>query len=139
MVISLDSNIVVALLRGEASAAWISETLENLQVQGRFVISGPVYAELSAMPGRDWLVVERFLSDMHIQIDLEWPSALWLLAANRFAAYCSNRRQSGETGARRVLADFMIGAHAQLQAEALVTLDPSPFENYFAELLIYTP
>jgi predicted nucleic acid-binding protein len=44
------------------------------------------------------------------------------------------RRNSGGGELRRLLVDFLIGAHAELRAERLLTLDPSRYTQDFPAL-----
>lgn len=57
-----------------------------------------------------------------------------LVAADAFRAYrlAGGRRQ-------RVAADFLIGAHAAVQAERLLTRDRDFFGSYFADLAVRAP
>ncbi len=51
-------------------------------------------------------------------------------------------RESRRTRARasdRVVADFLIGAHARLQADALLTRDRGFYRKYFAKLTVIDP
>jgi predicted nucleic acid-binding protein len=55
-------------------------------------------------------------------------------AGRRFARYAVHRRKSGPGKPKRLLADFLIGAHASLQADRLMSLDPTRYKQYFPEL-----
>lgn len=62
--------------------------------------------------------------------------SIWDLAGRAFAAYCRERRRSGGGIAKRLLSDFVIGAHAQLHADRLATLDQERYRAYFPELVL---
>ena len=48
------------------------------------------------------------------------------------------RKQQGDSGPRRILADFVIGAHAMHLASALLTLDRGLYRVAFPKLKILT-
>jgi len=101
---------------------------------GGLVISGPVYVELLAHPQATEVFVKEFLSDTGIVVEVELREVAWLEAARRFAKYAMRRRKGGESGPKRLLADFLIGSHALTQADRLMTLDPGRYRRDFSEL-----
>ena len=56
------------------------------------------------------------------------------LAAQMWQDY---RRRGGPR--QRIISDFLIGAHAQLRADALLTRDRGYFRSYFQGLQVVTP
>ena len=70
-------------------------------------------------------------------IRFEPLSAATVAAAGRL---WRESRKSGKAVPARVVADFLVGAHAQLQAEALLTRHPGFYRRHFQGLkLIETP
>jgi predicted nucleic acid-binding protein len=59
---------------------------------------------------------------------------VWLDAGRRFARYATRRRKSGSGEAKRLLADFVIGSHALLQSDRLMSLDVDRYRRHFPEL-----
>jgi predicted nucleic acid-binding protein len=55
-------------------------------------------------------------------------------AGRRFARYADQRRKSAHGHPKRLLADFLIGSHALLQADRLMSLDASRYGQYYPEL-----
>jgi hypothetical protein len=53
-----------------------------------------------------------------------------------FQAYAARRRRHGEAGSRRILADFVIGAHALQNGFRLLTLDDRIYRAAFPTLKI---
>ena len=66
-------------------------------------------------------------------IDFEFRQAVWVEAGLRFAQYATRRRRAKESP-KRLLADFLVVAHALFQADCLLTLDPHRFNVDFPEL-----
>ena len=52
-------------------------------------------------------------------------------------AYRRYRRNGGER--RRMLADFLIGAQAQVTERDLLTRDPQPYRTYLPDVRLITP
>lgn len=99
-------------------------------------MSAPVFVELGAMPTLDVQRVEELLGDMHINIDFDLGEDVWRLAAASFEAYAMRRRRSGGGSPKRLLADFVIAAHALLKADQLMTLDTKRYSQDFPKLRI---
>ena len=55
-----------------------------------------------------------------------------------FQAYAERRRKQRDAGARRILADFVIGAHASANGCRLLTLDDRLYRSSFPTLAIET-
>jgi predicted nucleic acid-binding protein len=100
------------------------------------VVSAPVLAELAAMPTVNVQRVEELLAEMHIAVDFDLGEDVWRLAATSFAAYAIRRRRSGGGSPKRLLADFVIAAHAVLHADQLMTLDAKRYSQDFPKLRI---
>ena len=60
------------------------------------------------------------------------------LAGRAFQAYAEWRRKQRDRGARRILADFLIGAHASANGYRLLTLDDGLYRAAFPALAIET-
>jgi predicted nucleic acid-binding protein len=103
-------------------------------MEGQLVISPFVFVELLAYPRSTGAFVQKFLEASCVVIDYKLKEMVWSEAGLRFARYSARRRQATGDGPRRVLADFLIGAHALVQAERLLTLDPKRYRQDFPEL-----
>ena len=102
--------------------------------EGVLLISPFVFAELHAHPTMTAGDVRSFLDATGIVIDYKLEERIWSEAGLRYARYAARRRQSTGEGPRRLLADFLIGSHALVQAERLLTLDPKVYQQDFPEL-----
>jgi len=131
---AIDSNILSALWSGESSAPRVAEQLHRAREQGAAVVCAPVYAELIAHPLASDGFVDKFLADTGIRIDFVLREEVWRTAADGFAAYAKHRRGSGGTSPKRLLSDFVIAAHALVQADCLLTLDPTRYRQDFPKL-----
>lgn len=131
---AIDTNVLSALWSMEPLAPDIARNLGNAKTEGGLVVAGPVYAELLAYPKATESFVNHFLADTGIDVDFEFQRPVWLEAGRRFARYAKRRRKTARQSPRRLLADFVIGAHALTQADRLMTLDPTRYKTDFPEL-----
>jgi predicted nucleic acid-binding protein len=134
---ALDTNIPSALLSKEHVASAIIQQLDVARRAGTLHLSPPAYAELLAHPRATEALIHQFLQDTDIRVDFPLLQSVWTEAGRRYARYAARRRQSQGTFPKRLLADFLIGAHALLQADRLMTLDPSRYRTDFPELVLY--
>lgn len=141
MTIAIDTNVLQALWTGTPTAILDAQTaLERASRQGALVISPIVYAELVAAPGRDLDAIDIFVDVTRIRIDWHLEPAVWRTAAVAFQGYAERRRtQERGSGPRRILADFVIGAHALHHASALLTFDQGLYHAAFPALTILDP
>jgi predicted nucleic acid-binding protein len=104
------------------------EALRRAYAQGALVACEIVWAEIRAHFPTDGLFDEA-VGTMGIRF--EPLSAATVAAAGRL---WRESRKSGKAVPARVVADFLVGAHAQLQAEALLTRDPGFYRRHFQGL-----
>jgi len=125
-VTALDSNILLALWNAEATAPRLVEVLGSLQSRGRLVVCGAVYAQLCGQrPDLDAL-----LAGYGVQADPDMPLTAWKLAGRAQAAYAQRRQASGGGLPRRILTDFLVGAHASVGGYALLTLNTRDYGDF---------
>lgn len=133
MITAVDSNVLIDVLEpdplyGPASA----EALRSASARGGLVACAVVWAEVSgrfsAVPA-----VEDALDRLAVEFSvLEAPQAL------DAGAMMAEYRGRGGTRARLV-ADFLVGAHARGKADRLLTRDRGFFRSYFDDLEIVDP
>ncbi|WP_293914485.1 type II toxin-antitoxin system VapC family toxin [Deinococcus sp.] len=135
---ALDSNILNALLRREATAPQIAALLGQLQQTQGLTICPVVYAELLAGPSATPDLLKSFLTSTGIILDEHLPLSIWEAAGKAYGDYALRRKQSGGGLPRRLLADFVVGAHAFQTCTRLVTLDPQHYRLGFPTLDVIT-
>jgi predicted nucleic acid-binding protein len=80
------------------------------------------------------------LQEAGITVEWSMPTEVWLLAARAYRAYAYRRReQQGDRGPRRILADFLIGAHASYHHARFLTNNPKHYRTAFPRLDVLTP
>ena len=133
MTTAVDTNLLLDILLPNPDFVECSlGLLEASARDGPLVMSGPVYAELAAFFQRkDEL--DAFLRENLIRRESLSDRALFL--AGR--AWRANRSAGGQR--ERVISDFLIGAHAQVQAGRLATRDRGFYRRYFQELTVVEP
>ena len=132
MTTAIDTNVVVALWDKDPTLSLAAQTaLEAAFNRGNLVVSAPVFAELIAAPGRTETFVTSFLEETGIAIDWDLGEAVWRSAGRAFQGSAERRRKQRDTGGRRILADFLIGAHAQTRSYRLLTLDERLYKVAF--------
>jgi predicted nucleic acid-binding protein len=137
MITAVDTNVLVALWdRDDALNSTAQAALDAAFARGKLVISGAVFAELLALPHRREAFIEEFLGETGIGVDWITDEAVWRVAGRAFQAYANRRRKQKSAEPRRLLADFLIGAHAVENGFPLLTLDDGIYRAAFPKLRI---
>jgi predicted nucleic acid-binding protein len=136
---AIDTNILSALLSREAQTTAALQQLGRCREEGAILISPIVFAELHAYPGMTAKFLNRFLHKTQIEVHFHLDESVWSEAGQRFARYASRRRSDPRgQNPRRLLADFVVGAHALIHADRLLTFDIGVFKRNFPELRLYS-
>jgi predicted nucleic acid-binding protein len=139
MTTAVDTNVLIALWDRDSALSSAAQTaLDAAFHRGTMVAAAPVFAELIAAPGRSETFVCSFFEETGIGVDWELPEQVWRLAGRAFQAYAERRRKQRDAGARRILADFLIGAHALANGCRLLTLDDRLYRSSFPTVSIET-
>jgi predicted nucleic acid-binding protein len=131
---AIDTNVISCLWSSTPLAAQMARLLGRANNEGGLVICGPVYAELLAHPKPTEQFVDEFLITTGVEVDYLLDEKIWRQAGRRFAAYAGRWRRSGGGSPKRLLVDFLIGAHASLCADRLMTLDRDRYTQDFPRL-----
>lgn len=155
MTTAVDTNALLALLYEDDYADASEDTLRRAYRDGRIVITPLVYAELTADGHFETASdLDRFLEDFSIQLDEPTQEALFR-AGGTFQQY-ADRRPNGLqcpscgteqtvrceechadlTPRQHIAADFVIGGHATVDADALISFDTGFYRTYFPELTV---
>ncbi|MCW6026582.1 type II toxin-antitoxin system VapC family toxin [Stenotrophomonas sp. TWI700] len=129
--IAVDSPVLIELLSNGPQADAVEACLRQNLVGGRVVVCGATLAELCASLRGGAEVLEA-LEEMGVHFNaLEAKSAL------RAGEMQRRHRQRGE--GRRSLDDFMVGSHALLQCDGLITWNDKFYRDYFKGLKLIVP
>jgi predicted nucleic acid-binding protein len=139
MTTAIDSNVLIALWNEDDSLNTLARSaLDAALGRGSLVIAAPVFAELLAAPSRTEAFLDAFCKGTGIAVDWTLAEAVWRAAGRAFQQYLVRRRTHRDPGPRRILADFIIGAHALHHGFHLLTLDDCLYRATFPRLTILT-
>jgi predicted nucleic acid-binding protein len=137
MTTAIDTNILIALWNEDDSLNSLARSaLDAALGRGELVIAAPVFAELLAAPSRNEVFLDSFCRDTGISVDWDLNEAIWRAAGRAFQLYVTRRRKQNDSGPRRILADFLIGAHAVQNGVRLLTLDDRLYRAAFPRLAL---
>lgn len=132
MKLALDSSVLHAIFNNEKGAdAWL-DALVLARKEGQLIVCDVVYAELAPAFETE-VALKAILARIGATYDPVQAEAAWL-AGVTFKAY----RRAG--GARKhLIPDFLVAAHAYVQADRLAAQDRGYFRTYFPDLRLLQP
>lgn len=129
----LDSNVVLDILHEDA--IWFSWSARQLRVRseaGKLVINAIIFAEAS-LRYSSFGEYRKLVASVGVELeDIPWEAAFMAGQAQDQYRLSGGRRE-------RVLADFLIGAHAAIRGYAVLTRDQARYRTYFPRLDIIAP
>jgi predicted nucleic acid-binding protein len=132
MRLAIDSSVLLSIVNDEPEAERWMDALVRARRQGQLVICEVVYAELApAFETR--AALDETLSDLGARLDPVAADSAWL-AGQTFRRY---RRDGGPR--EHLIPDFLIAAHARVQADRLAASDRGYLRRYFPDLPLLAP
>ncbi|MEO6276913.1 type II toxin-antitoxin system VapC family toxin [Roseateles sp.] len=136
--IAIDSSVLVDLLGGDAGAEAAEDCLRQALSRGPVVACDVVLGEVVSGLGFGAELLDALEGVGIVYSPIESRSAV--RAGEMQRRYKERRRAAGEAAAGpRTVPDFLVGAHALLQCQALITRDQGFFRDYFKGLKVIVP
>ena len=130
--ISVDTNVIISALNQKDINHALARRILTQHNAERLVICPIVYAELMASPGEDG--IRAFLDRADIPTLQEMPLEVWEEAGTAFGRYATRRRKGRLP--RRIIADFIIAAHATYHKLKVLTFDTTIYKAVFHDLTV---
>jgi predicted nucleic acid-binding protein len=131
--IAIDSSVLLDVLTADARYADASEAcVGEALAADDVVVCDAVIAEVQAM-----LDTSASLMDTLASLGIRYEPTAEQAAVR--AGHMNKRFRSRGGQRERVVADFLIGAHALLQCNGLITRDDGFFRDYFKGLKLIVP
>lgn len=131
----LDTNILISLWSSDAALSHrTAQACQQALRAGPVHVCGPVYAELLGLPGRTPLELDARLKAAGVEVNWQFGEEDWRTVGDAYQSYVRRRRNSGGGIPRRMISDFLIGAHAVVRGATLLTLDRSHYSVAFPQL-----
>jgi predicted nucleic acid-binding protein len=137
--IAIDTSVLIDLLGDDPRADAAEACLRHALGAGPVVTCDVVVSEVTAGLGHGSVVLD-VIEEMGIRYSaVEQRSAV--RAGEMQRKYNQRRRVLGAEAPRTVrsIPDFLVGAHAMLQCNALITRDDGFFRDYFKGLKVIVP
>jgi len=134
---SLDTNILLAALDTSSPQQKVAQqSILKAAKRGPLLVCPPVYAELRASANWEHQI-DFFLSSTGIRVAWAMPDSLWDRAGQALGSYA--RLRKGGQLPRRILANFLIAAHAEHHGLAVLTFDPTVYKAVFPKVPLLEP
>lgn len=136
MITSVDTNIISSIWLRGPEAHDLGVLLHRLSEDGALVVCGPVWVELAAGPGSNRRKATEWLAELGIRVEYNLSQPTWDLAADFYHDYVERRRAEKSGLPRRLVTDFLVGAHAIRHADRFCTADARFYRSTFPKLTL---
>ncbi len=128
MISAVDSSVLLDVITDSPHADASEAALRRVSQEGSLIVCECVLAEVRPALRKDQFA--EFMQDWQLRfVPASIESAL--LAGDMFTLYLQRKGM-----AKRVVADFLIGAHATVHASRLLARDRGYMRDYFSELTV---
>jgi predicted nucleic acid-binding protein len=124
---ALDSSVMLVVQRRQAGWEQWRDALTQAATEGSLLLSAVAFSECSIGFASAKVALEE-LASIQVWYDPISPESAWL-AGQTFLRY---RREGGPR--QHLIPDFLIGAHATVQADRLAATDRGYLRRYFPAL-----
>lgn len=133
MITAIDTNVLLDIFLPDPEFGPLSRVALAKQFEkGSLCICDVVYSELSA-----FFESKKILDEVLVKLGIRFKPMEEESAYKAGRAWHKYAKRASKK--TRVLADFLIGAHAEKQANALLTRDRGFYRDYFPDLTIVSP
>ena len=131
--IAVDSSVLLDVLTADPRFGQAStDALAQALAQGEVVVCDAVVAEIQTM-----LDTRETAMDSLAEFGIRFEPTTEQAAVR--AGHMQRRFRDRGGRSERVMADFLIGAHAMMQCQALITRDATFYREYFKGLKLIVP
>lgn len=131
MITALDTSVLLDVATNDRSHCGRSaQALKVARNTSQLIVSEFVVAELTPICGQE---THAFLQSL----DIKFVASTYLSSLDAGLMFADYLSRGGKRG--RIVADFLIGAHALEQSNRLLTRDTGFFRDYFSKLEIWYP
>jgi len=135
--IAVDTNVLIDLLGEDSRADAAESCVRDALVLGPVVICDVVVSEITAGLGHGAEIMD-VVEEMGLRyLPVERRAAI--RAGEMQRRFNQRRKGSAHRQSPRTVPDFLVGAHALLQCDGLITRDDGFFRDYFKGLRLIVP